>query len=453
MKRKILLLVLLFAFLFTLSADVFAVSAATGLSSDVLSDLERDSTFDKNKYPVDFDDYSVKVIQVAEGEDKNLFVYCYQPSLYDFDAKYISISYGFTPDGRNLSPKLYDLECVSENGVFHKYLVKNYTVTTDAYRYYNIVGIYRPYIEGIDWLADTVITNCVSYNVGQQWCCYYEDFNLVYEMNTFETMTVEITKNSFIRFYDGISWRSFGGVYTAGDVHFVAFDSNDFDIEHIYNASLTYKTQEVSYNSFSGDDKYSDPSDFIDCYLDEEDEITVIGKGLGSRTFVWNKILPGKEFVETLEDQDVSFKEGDKDIIKKSDYVFTFLETKYDGSDPGATYQYYNYTKVCEVGILRIEFMDIHGDIYNLGVVSNLTDQQSNPSGSFGTTPDDEPNYILILLGVIILLLLLSFLSGPLNVLFGILTTGIKLILNVLLMILAIPIKLLQRLFSSGGGS
>ena len=47
--------------------------------SDVLDDLKKDETFDTGKYPVDENDYTLRIIQIAESTAKELYVYVYRP--------------------------------------------------------------------------------------------------------------------------------------------------------------------------------------------------------------------------------------------------------------------------------------------------------------------------------------------------------------------------------------
>ena len=48
--------------------------------SGVLDDLQKDDSFDESHYPAIADDYSLKLIQIAESVDGELFLYVYQPS-------------------------------------------------------------------------------------------------------------------------------------------------------------------------------------------------------------------------------------------------------------------------------------------------------------------------------------------------------------------------------------
>ena len=93
MLKRILTLICIFALIITMGGEVIlsalTVSAASEEKqySNVLDDLKKDSTFDVATYPDDPEDVSVKLIQIAESEDGQLFLYVYQPSNDTIDLK------------------------------------------------------------------------------------------------------------------------------------------------------------------------------------------------------------------------------------------------------------------------------------------------------------------------------------------------------------------------------
>ena len=87
MTTKKRLAVMLLAFVLGISAvitaaqvPVIAKAESTTTYTNVLEDLQRDSSFSKENYPEKATDYSLQIIQLAESSDKELFVYAYQPS-------------------------------------------------------------------------------------------------------------------------------------------------------------------------------------------------------------------------------------------------------------------------------------------------------------------------------------------------------------------------------------
>ena len=126
--------------------------ADTARYTKVMDDLQLDETFNKNDFPDDSSDYSIKVIQIAESVDGDLFIYTYQPCQY---TRYIvATSINMALSESVTGTRLYDLELLSSSGVFCKYLVKDYSVTNKEIRYYNISTIYRPFDSHIDGNAD-----------------------------------------------------------------------------------------------------------------------------------------------------------------------------------------------------------------------------------------------------------------------------------------------------------
>ena len=103
-----------------LPANFSHVKAETLSYSDVLEDLRISENFDESKYPEVDDDYSVKLITIAESDYNELFLYVYQPSAkkLQFTCVKVSIHLGFSPDGQDLNPDIYNLKLVSSNGVF-----------------------------------------------------------------------------------------------------------------------------------------------------------------------------------------------------------------------------------------------------------------------------------------------------------------------------------------------
>ena len=84
MKNKALLCIvaflLIFCSLFTATQGIGVTYAEESDYSGVLDDLQKDDSFDESHYPAVADDYSLKIIQIAESVDGELFLYVYQPS-------------------------------------------------------------------------------------------------------------------------------------------------------------------------------------------------------------------------------------------------------------------------------------------------------------------------------------------------------------------------------------
>ena len=140
-KRTLIFMLLVILAFVGLLAFGLTANASIEDNTSVINDLSSDPNFNQNDYKDIADDYSLKVIQIGETKSKELIIYVYQPSHKTIDllGTKISISYGFSKDGKGLEPKLYPLELLSTSDVFDKYLVKNFEVPWDTQRYYNII--------------------------------------------------------------------------------------------------------------------------------------------------------------------------------------------------------------------------------------------------------------------------------------------------------------------------
>lgn len=414
--------------------------------TSVMDDISKDSSFDASLYPDNINDKSLRVIQLAEGENKDLFVYAYQPcnSALDLVASKISLYFGKSVNGKDFTPKLYDIELVSTQGVFDKYVVKGVKVSDDAYRYYNIVAIYRPYNEQAKD-EDLSIGNKddIAYHVGQQWCAYYYNDVLTYEMNTFETVELKVQANGYVYFKSGFQWGNLTGYKTNCDAHFIAFNAEDYQIQHIYDADLTYSVRTKNKTIGIGSDgewRYGEYKS-VDVTLKDTDMAVYNDNGIKESTYTWNRICSSSDFVKQFEDQDGELYETDKQIILSSQWVFAFCETSHSTTS-GTGYTNYHQYDVDDVAILRIHFHDTSGKIYNLGVVADITSSADTPSGEAGGVKFDV-DWLLDLLAWIIFGIALVFLCSV----FPPIVSVFAFILKIVFWCIALPFKLIGLLF------
>ena len=84
-KAREKILTMIFAFAVAI-CTIFSMVQISNLGakaegySGVLQDLQKDKSFQVGNYPLNGQDYSLQLIQVAESTDKELFLYVYQPS-------------------------------------------------------------------------------------------------------------------------------------------------------------------------------------------------------------------------------------------------------------------------------------------------------------------------------------------------------------------------------------
>lgn len=431
----IILSVCLFLLSFISFCPTLSVVKAVGSSSNVMDDLTKDVDFTAEDFPeltvakieemngdlnLLNDQQMIEVIQIAESDEHNLYVYVYQPTDAELEltATSILMSDEFSFDGQDLDPHLYDLRLVSTSGVFDKYLVLDYTVSEETIRYYNLVTIYREFSFAIDELVHGALPDGaeIGVEVGQQWSASSENDTVVYNMATFETMEVDVVFPGSIRLDDGFEFfPSFGGNYDDYDVWFICFNIKDYIVEKIVDAKLSYKkrlTYNYVFNPYGqsqGVVPQEDWSNEIEVRLTSLETVSVEGDGLFAKKYKWNRILSSSDFVDKLEKQNVAISNEDKTLLQQSQWVFTFLETEYKLHDY-STQKYQEYTELSDVTVMTIHFLDILGRKYNLGVVSDRVHPDVIPDGSSTrfSCKDINWSFIFGLIGLIFLLWLLS---------------------------------------------
>lgn len=354
------MLIILLCFITAAPVTVFAAETEyTG----VLEDLKKDSTFDENQYAANSNDYSLQIIQIAESESNELFIYVYQPSGAGeyWRATSINIS---TAINENYSPKNYTLTLIDSSGVFAKYLVDDLTVKSDSVRYYDIPSIYRKFINGYDDTVDNNITNEVAYKAAQLWTACTLNGECTYVCETTEVVVIETQYAGHIYYADGFPLVQYT---SACDRWFVAF-SCDYDIDFLYEADVSYhQTYHYKRSGLAGKEEVTDEG---------IKNITLTYDEVGSNnhnspfitTFEWKRISSMEDF---LNEDGVKGVITDEAIqrISGNDWVLSFTETprSYWYDDYSSSQTWYN---ISEVTILRLEFQ-IAEEHYNLGVVSN----------------------------------------------------------------------------------
>lgn len=434
------------------NGNVYAASE----TASVLTDLQKDPNFNISDYPSDYTDYSIKVIQIAETTAKELVVYIYQPSHYkvDLTATKISISYGYSKDGTGLEPKIYPLKLLSTEGVFDKYLVENYIITSDTSRYYNIVSIFRNYNSTVDKAqSEGFDFTDIACSVGQQWCAYYLNDSIVYEMNTFNTMQIDTIFEGNVDFQNSITWDNFIGKYDKGQVWFKCFNAPDYVIKHIFDVDLTWKKQYMKYTSYNlktdTDEAIGDVEYIDNITIDDNDVIEYTNSGLIKRTYSWNRILSSEDFIKALNKNKCDISDDALEKVKSSEWVITYDITPCNIEFVGGTYvsSYKYHYKVFDSGILRISFQDVLGKFYDLGVVNSLTSPDSISDGSslapLLSTLGDFFTKLFQILGILALILVLVFVSNLILPVFKVL----EVIWNGIIFVISLPFKLINWIF------
>ena len=123
------------------NADMFISSTVDTYT--VIQDFSQAENFDMAKYPVVTGDYSLSLIQIAESEKGQLYVYVYRPSGAGAKNYATEIRLEMPVDGVETSPADYKLQLLSTSGTLDKYVVSGVSVRSDAVRYYSVVQLAR----------------------------------------------------------------------------------------------------------------------------------------------------------------------------------------------------------------------------------------------------------------------------------------------------------------------
>ena len=498
-QKRILSLMLLLILMLSLFLPL-TVSAVATTYSDVLYDLQKDENFKVEDYPVMTYDYFsslnsdddttndveyLSVIHIAEGENKELFIYTYEPvnNLKDIIASSITMSIGED----SVSYEKYNLRCVSYNGVFKKYQVYNsdwsvFTIQANQYRYYNLVEIERPFDALLDEKIDNeTITDYVAHPVAQTWCCYYLNDSLVYEASTLEVVEITPTLTDFIYLGGGITWGSIVGLTTAGHAHYIAFNIDNYDADKIIDADIIYKSAPYKSNTLvtyilgiESDRRttvqYKKPSGewvtTLDYSVWKDEEFTITedqdrtykGNGLLARKYTWDRIMNASDFLANMESQGVTFSSSAKNKLNNSQFVFAFEETEYssvytpvydaNGMILSETYASEG-TKLAQVDIIRMKFM-VGQTTYNLGVVGDVTSADDIPGG-VGSDLADIDEYFEDFFAIIIILIVVVFLialAPTLQPIFEMIFAGIKEVFSSIWAAIKLPFEFIGSLFT-----
>lgn len=425
--------------------------------SSVFDDLQKDARFKISDYPSIADDYSLDVIQIAESVDGDLFVYVYNPSdaTVEVEAAKINMSLQHYED-RSASYQLYDLTLVSTSGTLDKYVVNDFTVSDDDYRYYNIAAVYTPYNEDVHDSAqqDDDVINYVASSVGKCYAAHIIDETLVYKCVKVDVVDIDIKAVGSIRYSEGI--KSLG--IDATDSHYVAFSIENYDVKRIFDATITYTLYDHSYSLGLGLDGTPTLSNYrtITDDIYEWERGNVDGSWLFGYDYSWKRIQTIKEFNQMLQDNTNEYINVNEEQLNDSEYVFLFTETDYSvvgGSSSGTT-SYFS-TRVENVAILRLHFAT-PTSTYNLGVVSNVISDDGNPDFEVGTDDNiqnwGEDNFgdLEILLFIIVLIvgvIGLSYVVPFIKTMFNGIVDAISFLIQLLVSLITLPFELLASIF------
>ena len=469
-KKRLSVLLLLIAiclscFLtcFTSSMGVVYASSidVAGGYTNVLDDLESDVDFDANNYPVKNNDYSLQVIQIAESNEKELFVYVYQPNMNS--GKYIASTINISSALHNkTNVKNYKLTLLNYSGVFQKYLVNGFEIADAKIRYYDIISIYRVFDENIDAKLDDDNENTINevvFEVGKQYTIQTNDngkVNISMTETEIETITITSKYVGFVRYEDGFDLNAYDG---GCDSHFVAF-TTDKPIDRLFEADVYYTTQSYQWiwvTSVGGGQETNYGSKVENyAYLNYQQNASHTTNGIGGHTYSWNRISSVDEFIAN-EDRNLVYECGIFDVktetkitdeglddLKGKEWVLRFAETNYQYTYTSSM-QDIRKTIVGDVSILRLKF-ETDGIVYDLPVIDNKQSGDGNPDNSITHSLELNDTFKIIL-AILLLILLVVVLAPILPTIISFIFTIIKVLIKVALWIVSLPFKLFNAIF------
>lgn len=453
-QKRILSLMLLLSLMLSLFLPLTVSAAATTAYTTVIEDLSKDSSFDVNDYPAKTDDFSVQLIQIAEGEGGELFVYAYQPadSVKDMKATHINMSTHHYEDTTQ-NYQLYSLTWVNSYGTLDKYVVNDFKVSSDLYRYYNISTIYRAFDESIDEhnAGGDDITGYKGFSVAKCIAAYSYNNTVKYDAKDISVVDVEIKSVGIVRYSEGYLLKQ-----EYCDSHFVAFKINNYKVTDIYDATITYTICDHSYSvgpGLSGEPNISNVQTITTDITEYQKGYHTSGGILGY-DYEWPRIQTITEFNAMLEDyknERIVFDEGS---LAEAEFVFNFLETDYSAIVGGTGTSSFFSKRVTDVAILRLHFATSTGT-YNLGAVSDIVSDDGNPDFNVGIGDNIENlvdeylgdflTFLMLIIFVAIILVALVYLK-PLASAIG---KGFKEIISLIWSVVTLPFQLIGSLFGS----
>lgn len=382
----------------------------TTADEDLMKDENFVKDYESGKYPSRVsqlesalvDQIEVEVLALGFTEDRRqIFLYCYIGLAGGLDLKLSSVNMYIGEDSKAVeSVKNYKLAAIDNEGIFHKYLIQDFTLPLKDLIYLNVVSVYRYYgnlksIDGSYYYPEsdnvTIVNNGakvseVVYKVAKRYCIGNIINGMVCTCEDLNVLEIDVTYTGCIEFKKGINWGSLDlGYYDqGGHSWFICFDAENYIIDYIYNADLTYYSRQYKTTlGFIKTYPYGENYNCTNVTIRDVDKVSFETYN-GRLTYSWNRIMSGSDFIDNAEDQDISIDKDVNEKIKNSQWVFAFAETEIQGRGLNLIQGAY---EVKDVNILRVEFLS-EGEVYNLGIVSNVVapkeDEPLNPSGTGG---------------------------------------------------------------------
>ena len=402
--------------------------------SGVLEDLQKDENFDASDYPSDPEDYSLKVIQIAEGTNGELFVYVYQPSALTKFLLAKSIVISSEEDVNQKKYQEYSLSLMSMSGVLSKYLVEGFSVKNTSVRYYSISEIFRDFNSDIDTAPDDDNTiNQKAFAVGMLWTVTEQEDSVSYQAEYEDVIDVLDKHVGYIEYDGGTFWFD-------EDVqsHYVAF-STDHNIDKILEVDISFVYKTVWDYGWNREEK--GPHKVFDTLYSTE-ILEINTSKWFSETYKYNRIQSINDFLTNEGTSDM------KDALSDMEWVLRFFETETEWglTMSGDSFNYIGHNKwseVTEVALFRIMY-EYEDQVYNLGVVDDKQSGDLFADGTVDPEVEDWFDNILQLLLLVVGISLLTLISPVANFL-GFVIKGIYTIIKIIFKFITFPFRLFLK--------
>lgn len=359
----VLLVLLLFVLMLVSGWSILPAFADTEQYTGVLDDLQADSAFNKS----DFDNAQLhpntELIQIAENTDRQLFIYVH---IVGDDLGFEKIVLNTGTNFSEIDFRSYELDLVSSNEGFYKYLVLDYKAPQDSYYRLGISRLEYPVDKSVDGTQQITYE---YYPIKQVWAVKKDSGKIEYSYEYMQT--IAITDKYVGSHNDGVEDYLLNTQYSSWtDTFYIAF-STDLFIENLIEAQIEY-TMNVSVGNGTiidyGTKVYNTVIRSGDIsYFENDTTYTLWGvawkNGTDKRKF--NSILKPDDFKKNTGITVPKRKDG-----STFDWVVTFYNHTTHFDWPGSKVA--SWVVPGDATILRLMF-ETDGVCYNLGVLDNRT--------------------------------------------------------------------------------
>ena len=449
--KRILTIILLLALVITIGGELFlALSVRTSAyftkDTGVLEDLMCDTSFNPSDYPDNANDYSLNVIQLAEGETGDIYIYVYQPAAKT--KQIVATAINISDTGTAVGLRKCDLSLVDSSGVFQKYKVENMTRPIELIRRYFIVCMYRPWDKALGDSIDDAGTIGVgkALPVETIWTAEtMKDGSVVYSAEYSEDV-ISVTSSCL-----GYFLYESGMFFASSEIrsHYFAFSTNK-PIDALLEAYVEYEY----YHYYNVQGVRKEDSGTKAVTLNREQVFEINDSNFFTQSYKHKRIQSTSDF---LKEEGVSLSDDATESIASQQWILRYLETDHFFQTTTNAYGlpeiHQFYTTVNGVTIFRLKY-DYQGKIYDVGVISDILKSDDIEDGYIEQQEWWEK--IMATLMIILICVLVLALWGPLKLILGLLWTGLKFLFSILwtglkyaLWFVKIPFNIIGWLFKT----